>query len=279
MNRIGRLSAAHAFSAEFPFDGRRIRFWCDLRNALAREVFFLGSYEPQETLLLPALLRPGDTCVDVGAHWGYFSLLAAARVGSTGRVVAVEADPRVFATLERTLALNPELRVEALWAAAAAERGTLVLNGFDEQGDNWGISSLATPQGGERFEVCAEPLDAILDRYALSEVRLLKMDIEGAEALALKGAEQSFRERRIRTVLLELHPLQIAALGTSVENLLARLRGFGYHLWSVDHSLKASRATAYGRLTEPRALLKPLEGDHLDSWPHVLACRERNALA
>jgi len=274
MNRMARLGPGHAFTAEFPFEAHRIRFWCDLRNSLAREVFFLGSYEPQETLLLPALLRPGDTCVDVGAHWGYFSLIAAARVGRSGRVLAVEADPRVFATLERTLGLNPELKVEAVQVAAAAEPGTLVLNGYDERGDNWGISSVATSQGGAAFEVQAEPLDVLLDRREVGQVGLLKMDIEGAEVLALRGCERLLRERRIRSLLLELHPPQIAALNSTVQDVVAGLRENGYHLWAVDHSLGISRDTAYGRLRDPKALLKPLNEGAMDSWPHVLASRE-----
>ena len=279
MNRMARWGAGHAFAAEFPFEGRRIRFWCDLRNSLAREVFFLGRYEPQETLLLPALLRPGDTCVDVGAHWGYFSLLAAARVGRTGRVLAVEADPRVFATLEKTLSLNPGLSVEAMQVAAADEPGTIVLNGFDERGDNWGISSIATSQGGERFEVRAEPLDAILERCGVAEVGLLKMDIEGAEVLALRGAERALRERRIRTMVLELHPPQIAALGARVSDVITQLRASEYHLWAVDHSLETTRAAAYGRVREPTALLKPFEASSLGSWPHLVASRERDPFA
>jgi FkbM family methyltransferase len=274
MNRMARFGPGHPFAADFPFAGRRIRFWCDLRNSLAREVFFLGTYEPQETLLLPALIGPGDTCVDVGAHWGYFSLLAAARVGANGRVLSIEADPRVFAMLEETLALNPGLPVEAIQVAAAAEPGMLVLNGFDERGDNWGISSVATIQGGTSFEVQSEPLDSLLERRGVGEVGLLKMDIEGAEALALRGAHRFLGEHRIRALLLELHPRQIAALGASVAELVASLQGYGYHLWVVDHSLETSRAAAYGKLRDPSALLKPLKGDVLDSWPHVLASRE-----
>ena len=274
MNRMARFGPGHAFAAEFPFESRRIRFWCDLRNSLAREVFFLGHYEAQETLLLPALLSKGATCVDVGAHWGYFSLIAAARVGASGRVIAVEADPRVFATLQRTLSLNPGLAVEAVQVAAAAEPGTLVLNGYDERGDNWGISSVATSQGGAAFEVQAERLDDLLDRSGVGEVGLLKMDIEGAEVLALRGCKRSLREQRIRSLLLELHPPQIAALQSTVHELIGDLRRNGYHLWAVDHSLRATRESAYGRLQDPAALLKPLNEVVLDSWPHVLASRE-----
>ena len=278
MNRMARFGPGRPFAAQFNFEGSRLGFWCDLRNSLAREVFFLGNYEPQETLLLPALLRAGDTCVDVGAHWGYFSLLAGARVGRTGRVLAVEADPRVFSTLQRTLALNPSLPIEALQVAAAAERGTLVLNGFDERGDNWGISSVATSQGGTRFDVAAEPLDALMEAQGVKDVGLLKMDIEGAEVLALRGADRLLREKRVRTLLLELHPPQIAALDSSVPAILALLRERGYRLWSVDHSLQTSRAVAYGKVKDPGQLLKPLRGEALDAWPHVLASRESHPL-
>jgi len=211
MNRMARFGPGHAFAAEFPFESRRIRFWCDLRNSLAREVFFLGHYEAQETLLLPALLSKGATCVDVGAHWGYFSLIAAARVGASGRVIAVEADPRVFATLQRTLSLNPGLAVEA---------------------------------------------------------------VQGAEVLALRGCKRSLREQRIRSLLLELHPPQIAALQSTVHELIGDLRRNGYHLWAVDHSLRATRESAYGRLQDPAALIKRLNEVVLDSWPHLLASRE-----
>ena len=278
MNRVARLGPVEPFVAEFSFEGRAIRFWCDLRNSLAREVFFLGTYEPQETLLLPALVGPGDTCVDVGAHWGYFSLLAAARGGPKGRVLAVEADPRVFATLQRTLGLNPSLSVEPVQVAAAANRGVLALNGFDERGDNWGISSVATDQGGARFDVPAETLDALLEARGVNEVGLLKMDIEGAEVLALRGAERLFREKRVRNLLLELHPLQIGALGSSVLDLVRSLRAHGYQLWAVDHSLETTRAVAYGRLRDPRRLLRPLTDGALDSWPHVLASRQQHPL-
>jgi FkbM family methyltransferase len=189
-------------------------------------------------------------------------------------VLAVEADPRVFATLQRTVGLNPELKVEAVQVAAAAESGMLVLNGYDEHGDNWGISSIAAPQGGATFEVRAEPLDVLFDRHGVTDVGLLKMDIEGAEVLALRGCQRSLRERRIRNLLLELHPPQIAALNSTVQEVIGQLRTHGYHLWAVDHSLQASRDTAYGKLRDPSTLLKPLEEGVLDSWPHVLASRE-----
>src|SRR3954470_5617129 len=63
---------------------------CDQRDSVAREVCYTGWYEPQETQLASRILGPGDVFVDVGANWGYFSLIAAHWVGGTGRVIAFE---------------------------------------------------------------------------------------------------------------------------------------------------------------------------------------------
>ena len=121
------------FVARFPGSALDLRFECDLRNALAREVFFTGCYEPPETMLIRQLVDPGGTFVDVGAHWGYFSLMMAEHVGSKGRVVAVEADPRIYAILERNFGLNDLPQVRAGLCRGSGRIGRLSLIGFDEQ--------------------------------------------------------------------------------------------------------------------------------------------------
>jgi len=104
---------------------------------MARQVFFTGTYEPPETMVIRRMVDPGGTFVDVGANWGYFTLMMAEHVGSMGRVVAVEADPRIYAILERNAALNDLPQVRVVHAAAAAESGLLSLIGFDEHEGNW----------------------------------------------------------------------------------------------------------------------------------------------
>ena len=76
MDLLSRSMGVPVFAARFPRGASPLLFECDLRNSLAREVYFTGQYEPQETALIEALVRPGQTFVDVGAHWGYFSLIA-----------------------------------------------------------------------------------------------------------------------------------------------------------------------------------------------------------
>ncbi len=117
-------------------------FLCDLRDSIAREVCFTGLYEPQETAVVRAVLKPGMTFVDVGANWGYFTLLAAHLVGHAGRVLSLEPDPRLFQTLSSNLAMNRLSQVRALQLAAADAPGLLSLAGFDESQGNFGLSRI-----------------------------------------------------------------------------------------------------------------------------------------
>ena len=114
MNALSRVVHVPVFDARFPRGGAGLIFECDLRNSLAREVYFTGQYEPQETALIEALVKPGQTFVDVGAHWGYFSLIASQRVGKKGRVNSIEADPRIYGTLRRNVGKNPLEQIEPI---------------------------------------------------------------------------------------------------------------------------------------------------------------------
>ena len=274
MNWVCRRRSIAPFVAPLPGSSTGLVFACDVRNALAREVYFTGRYEPQETALLARLLGPGGTFADVGSHWGYFSLRAADLVGPTGRVVAVEADPRIYAILARNFELNGLARARAIHAAAAETSGTLELAGFDESQDNWGTSRVVGDgerAGGTTFAVAARPVDALLDELGIGAVDLLKMDIEGAEALALRGMGAGLAAGRYRRVLLELHPETLRNHGTDPRAVVALLADAGYRGWTIDHSTATSRRAAYGRLPRIEDALRPFHPDDpLDAWPHQL---------
>jgi FkbM family methyltransferase len=251
-----------------------MRCVCDLRNELVREVYFSGKYEPQETGLLRRILAPGNVFVDVGANWGYFSLLAARAVGAGGRIVALECDPRIYPVLERNIALN-ELGCERpLQVAAADVCGSLTLRGYDASQSNWGISrvSLGTKDpSGTFYSVKGAPLDQILDDLQVGTVDCVKMDIEGAEVLALRGMTAGLHRHRYRSLLLELHSHQIRELGHEVADVITLLTGAGYRGFTIDHSPAATRRAAYSVDADPVDYLRPFEAQRpLDAWPHML---------
>ncbi len=251
----------------------RLWFRCDPRDQIARDVCFTGVYEPQETILVSAILAAGMTFVDVGANWGYFSLLGAHRVGEHGRVIGLEPDPRLFAILEANLRRNGLSQVLPMRLAAAEAAGTLDLTGYQERGGNWGVSRITGGDAGNgpNFRVASEALDHVLEDLKVGEVDLLKMDIEGAEGRALAGLKHHLTDHRIRRLLLEIHPDQLKEQGHSAEQVLATLRGAGYQGWVIDHSREATRRGSYNRSAPPQSFLAPLTvTSKADDWPHYL---------
>jgi FkbM family methyltransferase len=152
--------------------------------------FFLhvfGILEENLSYWFEEQLQPGDCFVDVGAHVGYFSLLASKAVGPNGRVVAIEASPKTFAELRRNLALNPHCRnVRAVNVAASDAEGTAAVYRGPDNGT--GISSIH-----QRLETTLEthvqkaPLSRILTEEELRTARMVKIDVEGSEFATIAG--------------------------------------------------------------------------------------------
>ena len=273
MNWIARRGA-DPFWARMPADLGSLFFRCDLRDRIMREVCLTGRYEPQETALLQQILRPGMTFVDVGANWGYFTLCAAHQVGRAGRVLSIEVDPRACRTLKANVARNTLKAVTILEMAASDAPGVLRLHEYERganESGNYGLigaDAVGNPQ--RQFDVAASPIDDVLDRAGIEQVELLKMDIEGAEGRALAGLRRTLADRRIKYLILELHPQYLREQGTCAERIVADLRGYGYRAWKIDHSPAAHRRMASGDM-DVTSILTPLgEACDLGPWPHLL---------
>ena len=247
-------------------------FRCDLRDSISREACFVGHYEAQETTLMCHFLKPGMCFVDVGANWGYHTLLAAYLVGKRGKVISLEPDPRLFSTLEANVKRNGLSQVMSLQLAASNETGILRLVGYDEKEGNFGLSHMASDNSAKNsFEVKAQTLDVLFDEVTLDKIDLLKMDIEGAEGFALQGASKALSNHYIDRLLLELHPQLLDQHGHSAEEIIACLFELGYSAWKIDHSFAVTRKVSYNRNVDLKTLLQPFEQEtRLDDWPHLL---------
>lgn len=269
-------SGVAPFVARMPREIGGARFWCDLRDVIARDVCLAGAYEPQVTRTVLQVLARGMTVVDAGANWGYFTLLAASAVGPAGRVLALEPDPRMFDLLQRNLMLNAFAHASAIPVAASRSAGRLTLQGYAAGAANRGTSRIHDAGGGAAtsFDVGAVRLDDALEAQGMGAIDLVKIDVEGAEDAVLDGMRDGLRDGRYRRILLELHPELLAARGLTADGCCAPLARAGYQGWTFDHSAASVRRAAYAPSLDVTALLT--RADRVppdDPWPHMLWTR------
>ncbi len=182
LNKITKWMGAE-YRAETYF---KARLFCNPGDSLQMMILHFGVWEPNISHVIEQNLAPGDVFVDVGANIGYDTLLASSLVGPTGKVVAIEASPGTFSLLTRNLALNKAGNVRPVNAAVSDQRGKLNLYSVSQY--NIGaVTTLASRGGKLEVAIDALPLDEILTREEISSVRLIKMDVEGAEALILQN--------------------------------------------------------------------------------------------
>jgi FkbM family methyltransferase len=186
-----------------------------IEQSFERDIFFeaVPDYRPRET----------DVILDVGAHIGTFSMVAARRVPS-GKVYAVEANRDSFNYLSVNLALNGIHNVEANHLALADRDGIVRLH-HDARG-NWGHSITARLSSrGE--DVAAQTLQTFMAARAIEAVSLAKFNCEGAEFPILMTAPTEAL-RRLRLVIVLLH--EDLAGGYQSEGLVRRLRDCGFSI-------------------------------------------------
>jgi FkbM family methyltransferase len=172
-----------------------------------------GAIEPPLTKFFTTAVLPGHTVVDIGANVGYFTVLAAKRVGPTGRVVAFEANPATCALLRDNLSLNwlTDHDVTIRNEAAHSENASIKFHASARfVGDS---STQERPEHEHRIdeittiEVPAVRLDDAL--AAIPAIDLLKIDIEGGEYRAFLGMMGLIRERRIRRIVFEWNAVML----------------------------------------------------------------------
>jgi FkbM family methyltransferase len=161
---------------------------------------WLGIYEYQKQQRVFQEVRPGTIFYDVGAHVGFYSLLASALVGS-GKVFAFEPLPRNLGYLRQHLALNRIANVDVLPVAVSDRTSTAAF-----RVEKTSFMGCLSGDGG--IVVPTATLDSLVESGTILPPNYIKMDIEGSELLALQGAQKIFQ--RYRPVLfLATHSRQI----------------------------------------------------------------------
>ncbi len=194
------------------------------------EIARTGDYEPATRSACIELLEPGMTFVDIGAHVGLFAVPAAITVGSEGRVIAFEPAPENRELLERNVARHTPGNVEVHAEAVADTEGSLTLARSQyNTGDHRLVNGSA--RGGVTVDVIA--LAPWLDSRGI-EPDVIKMDVQGAEPLVIKGMSGLLDGARPLAILLEFAPAMLRAAKSDPVEFLLQLTRSGFSLELID---------------------------------------------
>ncbi|MGC4112362.1 MAG: FkbM family methyltransferase [Nocardioides sp.] len=201
-----------------------------------------GTYEEAELNLFRDCLRAGDTVLDVGGHIGLYALEASEAVGRQGRVVSFEPSSDNFAILEHNVATNGCANVTLVRAAVADAEGelTLVLS-RENSGDHQLAGQDETDAATERIR--SVTIDGYCAEAGISGVAVIKMDIQGAEPVALAGAKQTIATTGDLILFTEVSPAHLATRG-GADAYLRSLADAGFDLWQLDDAGVTPRTVA-----------------------------------
>lgn len=187
------------------------RIYVDTRDVgIASHLMLEGRWEPWIEPILVQAIKPAMRFVDIGANFGYYSLLGAELVGAHGHVYAIEANPLIFEKLSKSVWVNGfNERMTLFNVAANNESGRMeILFHHESSGGGW--TDIVREQRnwtGQTLSVPSEPLDKLLAE--VPSIDVMKIDVEGAEPKVLAGAQLLIGRSKSLSIILEIDPQRL----------------------------------------------------------------------
>lgn len=223
--------------AEAEVTRKSVRWLLDLHEGIDLSIYLFGAFEPSTVRAYSRVVKEGDIVLDIGANIGAHTLYLARQVGPKGRVVAFEPTDYGFAKLTRNIELNPNLsdRIDAVQAMLSDQTEDIP----PEVYASWPLEKASDlhPRHLGRLmktkQATCITLDGYLAEKGINRVDLIKMDIDGYETAALRGAVETLRRHR-PVMVMELAPHVLDEHGTSVEELANLMVDMGYQFEDMN---------------------------------------------
>jgi len=219
-----------------------------------------GIWEPDISRFVASRLKPGDTFIDIGANVGYYTLLASTVVGDAGRVVAIDASPRLFDMLRDNVQRNQlNSVVRAVNVAAASTPGTLTVHIGPEH--NLGLTTTVSRSGfAAEATVDAMPLHDVLTDDEQRHARLVKIDVEGGEDDVLAGMVEFLRQARDDVeILVEMTPRWWSSGARTPAEVLGPLFELGFHAYWLPNNYWPWRYLWPNEVRRPQRMRRGLD--------------------
>jgi len=236
--------------------------WWLARKDHVGEPILYNRFETAECSFVERFLQPGMTALDIGAHHGFYTLLASLRVGAEGHVISFEPSLRERKALLRHVKLNRCRNVSVQALAVGKEIADASM--YVVEGRQTGCNSLRLPiveSGTSKQRVSVTRLDDWLRGQKIDRVDFIKLDVEGGELDVLKGAEQLLARRPRPVILAEVQDVRTQPWGYRAREIIDYLRERGYQWFHIS----------------PEGLLEEMDVSRNTYDENFVACPEERA--
>lgn len=206
-----------------------VKLICHPETSFGSYVVYAKFPEYQEAMLVSSLLSAGDVFFDVGAHLGEYALIAASKVGKSGKVVAFEPTPKTIELLQQNVALNSMTEKIKVESKAVYSKNTNIYFSLEPESE---VNHITASKSGKTIRVPAVTLDSYTKLNNISKISFLKLDVEGAEENILQGARLLLKRAAIECLMYEVNP-KVDNAQEKLSNIITTLKKNKYSVFRI----------------------------------------------
>lgn len=218
-------------------NGYELLVWAN--EDIGKSLMLARRHEVDEVRYFQNTIKPGAICIDVGANVGYFSMLFAKLGGESGKVFAIEPLKRNYLAIELSAGINYFNNINIIPGVASTAAGFVDIT--IPEGDGAYAHITNGNQPGRSISVPSVSLDGLALEHSISKIDTIKIDVEGAELLVLKGTEKILGDSCLqpRVLMVELVSDMLKIHSATIPMVLEYMHQFGYepHMASKDGRL------------------------------------------
>lgn len=211
---------------------RDLRLKIDHSRSMGAAIYWSGFHEFHEFLFLHKFLTEDMVFVDVGANLGEYTLFAAKRL-TQGKVLAFEPLPKMNSLLDENVSLNHFKNVSILHYGLSDNNGILPIHEIESEHEGLSTFYPGDRKIKNRIDVPLKSFDKEFDYFEIARIDFVKMDIEGGELNALKGAKKSI-DRFKPVVMIEINAPTYKAAGYSVDDVYQFFESLNYRPYKIN---------------------------------------------